>query len=236
MEMEEREKICLEVLRELPPGDYILIGGYASSSFGFPRFSVDLDLVIDKEEKKVIQGILEERKFSPVEGELEPVVDMYGGKFERFEKQANDLKVSVDLLIDSLISHQTGSSYSFDYLFENSKIREVSGYSSDLKVKARVANREMLIALKANSMRLADQRDIITLCNQEVNIEKTVKHLKRCPKEIIMKNIDGFLETLQSEKHKDSIKGVFSISDSTYEKITKSAEKVFHQVKEGLKY
>lgn len=52
----------------------------------------------------------------------------------------------------------------------------------------------MLIALKANSMRLADQTDIIALCNQDVDAGKVACHLKRCPGDKILEN----LETLKS--------------------------------------
>jgi hypothetical protein len=101
-------------------------------------------------------------------------------------------------------------------------------------VRARVANREMLIALKANSMRLADQRDIIALCNGEVDVDRVVKHLKRCPREIILQHIEDFLKTLEEERHKDSIKGVFRLSDKVYEQLTERARKVFNQIRENL--
>lgn len=45
MKIKERENICFDLLRKLPQ-KLVLIGGYAASSFDFPRFSVDLDLVI----------------------------------------------------------------------------------------------------------------------------------------------------------------------------------------------
>ncbi|MFQ5795919.1 MAG: hypothetical protein ACE5JP_12835 [Candidatus Bipolaricaulia bacterium] len=144
------------------------------------------------------------------------------------------MKASVDLLVNSVISRQTGSSYSFEYLFKNSELREIIGFSVNLKVEARVANREMLIALKANSMRLADKRDITALCNGEVDVEKVVSHLRRCPEQIIIQNIDGFLETLEDERYKDSIKGVFRLSDRAYERVTERAKKVFLEVREEL--
>ena len=51
MKIEERERACLELLKKLPEG-YVLIGGYAVSAFEFPRFSVDLDIVIAEKEKR----------------------------------------------------------------------------------------------------------------------------------------------------------------------------------------
>jgi hypothetical protein len=104
------------------------------------------------------------------------------------------------------------TAYSFEYLLKHSEILEVIGFSGSLKVRARVANREMLIALKANSMRLADQRDIIALCNQNVDIAVVLKHLKRCPRKI-MGHIENILKTLDDEQYKNSIRGVFILSE-----------------------
>jgi hypothetical protein len=105
------------------------------------------------------------------------------------------------------------TAYSFEYLLKHSEILEVIGFSGSLKVRARVANREMLIALKANSMRLADQRDIIALCNQNVDIAVVLKHLKRCPRRIILRHIENILKTLDDEQYKNSIRGVFILSE-----------------------
>jgi len=42
-----REKVCFDVLKLLEKNEsYVVIGGYAVSSYGFLRFSIDLDFVI----------------------------------------------------------------------------------------------------------------------------------------------------------------------------------------------
>lgn len=235
MEMEERERLCLKTLKQFPKDDYVLIGGYASSSFEFPRFSVDLDLVIDGEKQKVFEQTLKELGFFSREGKVEPVEDVYQGKFERFEKEINELTASVDLLINSVISRQTGSSYSFQYLKQHSEIRTNSGFSTDLEIDARVSDREMLIALKINSMRLSDKRDIIALCGTEVNLEEVTEHLRRCPEKILISNLQDLHNLLQSEEQKDSLKGVFSISDQVHERITSRAEKTIHKLLNRVK-
>ncbi|MBI1744411.1 hypothetical protein HYR54_15280 [Candidatus Acetothermia bacterium] len=232
MKLEEREMACLKAIGELPIDDYVLIGGYAASSFDFPRFSVDLDIVIRAAKEKSFLGILEKQGFKPIASKAEHLQDLYGGRFKRLEKE--QVKASVDLLINSVISRQTKTSYAFAYVFRHSELREVSGFSSSLKVKARVANREMLIALKTNSMRLADKRDIVALCNGEIYVETVANHLKRCPQSIILKNIDSFLETLDDQRYKDSLKGVFRLSDSAYVRIMERARQAMIHVKGSL--
>ncbi|MBI4173587.1 MAG: hypothetical protein HY519_02600, partial [Candidatus Aenigmarchaeota archaeon] len=77
MNLEEREQACLEALGKLPSGKYVLIGGYAASSFDFPRFSVDLDIVIKKSDETAFARLLSADGFRPVEGNFPEVQDVY---------------------------------------------------------------------------------------------------------------------------------------------------------------
>jgi hypothetical protein len=101
-------------------------------------------------------------------------------------------------------------------------------------VEARSADREMLIALKMNSMRMADQRDIIALCNGTINRTGILIHLKRVPKERILKNMDIFIDTLEKPESKDSIKGVFGISDQVYQRVIDKAKKEMLSIRRGI--
>jgi hypothetical protein len=98
----------------------------------------------------------------------------------------------------------------------------------------RVTRRETLVALKTNSMRKADQRDIISLCNKALDIPMVLKHLERAPKDKILGHIDIVLETLGDPRSRDSIKGVFGISDDVYGKIIEKARKELSAIKEGV--
>lgn len=232
MKIEERERLCIGLIRKLPRR-FILIGGYATSAFEFPRFSVDLDLVIKGKDLKEFKTVLEREGFKLVQ-ETGEFSEVYKGSFTRFEKKVNILPVSVDLLVDMVQSRQTNVAYSFDYLWKNSEVRRVVGSGVKENAEARVARREMLIALKTNSMRKADQRDIILLCNEALDISMVLKHLERAPKDRILGHIDIVLETLGDPRSRDSIKGVFGISDDVYGKIIEKARKELSAIKEGV--
>ena len=66
-------------------------------------------------------------------------------------------------MVNSVKSRQNGYPYTFNYIFKNSEIREIIGWHPYSKVQTRTADREMLIALKINSIRSADKKDIIML-------------------------------------------------------------------------
>jgi hypothetical protein len=221
MKIRERERACIELIGKFPRR-FVLIGGYATSAFEFPRFSVDLDMVIRAKDVREFRELLEGYGFKLVQ-EADGFSEVYEGKFMRFEKKVDSLPVSVDLLVDMVQSRQTGAAYSFDYLWKNSEIRRVVGSGVKEYAEARVADREMLMALKINSMRRTDQRDIIALCSADLDNSRVLKHLERVPREKVLSHIDVVLQTLGDPKGKDSIKGVFGISDDVYGKIIEKA-------------
>lgn len=90
--------------------------------------------------------------------------------------------------------------YSFDYVWKNSEIRRITGFGIRDWIDGRVADREMLVALKVNSMRMADQRDIIALCSGDVDTAKTVTHLRRAPREKILFHIQRLMDFLENTK------------------------------------
>ena len=136
--------------------------------------------------------------------------------------------------MDMVQSRQTNVAYSFDYLWNNSEVRRIAGLGVRELAEARVADREMLIALKINSMQKADQRDIISLCTGNLEISRVLKHLQRAPKDTILDHIDILFKTLENPKARDSIKGVFGISEDVYEKNLKKARRELSLIKEGV--
>lgn len=224
-----REKDCFDFLKAIPEKTkYVLIGGYAVSSYGFPRFSVDLDIVIPESELKFFEKLIEERGFV-LTTERKGFDEIYSGYFRSYGKR-KELPVSVDLLINSVKSRQTDVSYAFQYLFKNSETRTVSGWHPDSKVNVRIADREMLIALKVNSMRLTDKRDVIVLCYEKPDAKKVAEHLKRCPHEIIKKHLEELLSLIDDKRYVDSIKGEFSITDNVFQKVTRDAKKAVMEI------
>lgn len=223
-----REKECFTFLNLIPTEkQYVIIGGYAVTSYGFPRFSVDLDIAISESELPFFKKLLSDNDFVFKIGKEDL---SYSGKFERYAK---DL-VSVDLLINGVQSRQTEYIYPFQYIFKNSQIKETSGWDPTNKVKVRIAKKEMLIALKIHSMRMVDKRDIIMLCYEIPNIRVIINHLNKCPKEKIIEHVGELLANLNEENLKDSIKGVYSINDKIYKKTIENCQKTMKEVKNQL--
>jgi hypothetical protein len=219
-----REKVCFDVLKLLEKKkSYVIIGGYAVSSYGFPRFSIDLDLVIPQSSLLFFHQFIAQQGFTKSKEKSDLA---YAGGFERHVKGL----VSIDLLINTVESRQTGYSYPFSYIDANSKIRQVSGWNPIHIARVKVASREMLIALKVHSLREADKRDIIMLCYQMPDVTTLANHLRNGPKSILLQHIGELGYVLDNQPLKDSLKGVYSVDDKVFEKTVKNCRHVLEEL------
>ena len=224
----KREKECFDFLNQIPKQKrYVVIGGYAVTSFGFPRFSVDLDLTIPESELPFFKKLLSENNFilKTTKEDLS-----YSGRFERYELGL----VSIDLLINGVQSRQTDYLYPFEYIYKNSEIRETNGWDPINKSKVRIAKKELLIALKVHSMRMVDKRDIIMLCYEKPNSQIIINYLEKSPKEIIKKHIIELQTVFSDNKFKDSLKGVYSLNDKIYKKIIENCQLTLNEIHNKL--
>ncbi len=184
-----------------------MVGGYAVSSLGMHRFSVDLDVVIGEEDLEAFAETLEEMGFSR-RVEMAGFDETYGDRFVSYVKRVNGLPVMVDLLVGSLACRATGASWSYRYIKRHSVEAEVAGI--ELSARCRVPERELLIALKIHSGRRVDLGDIVVLM-EGADIEKIVRHLRRGDQERLKAQIDRMLEMLMDPRLIDSLKGASSI-------------------------
>jgi len=224
----KREKECFDFLNQIPKQKkYVVIGGYAVTSFGFPRFSVDLDLTLPENELLFFKQLLSENDFI-LKTTKEDLA--YSGRFERYEKEL----VSIDLLINGVQSRQTGYLYPFGYIYKNSETRETNGWDPINKSKARIVKKELLIALKIHSMRMADKRDITMLCYEKPDAKKISGHLEKSPKEIIRKHITELQTVFSDGKFKDSLKGVYSVNDKIYKNTIENCHQIINEIMNKL--
>ena len=216
-----REKEIFETLKRMDKFNFVIIGGYAVNAYTLPRFSVDCDIVVkDKKELKEIEEVLV--SFGYVKEDSNKDKISYYGDFLRLEKDMGDnIKVSIDILIKEILDRQTNSTFSADWVFDNSEVRTLRGKTITEELKLRIINLDALFVLKFVSCRLTDIRDIFMLAP---NIKK-IKWVK----EEISKKYDFnklFLkvkEKITSKQFKDSLQGVYGvINDKVFDKHKKA--------------
>ncbi len=231
-----REMEVLRVIKLFHGLDFIVVGGYGIDAYTLHRFSVDLDVVVKKEDVEKFEEILKREGYG-LESTRKYLDAVYSGEFKRYAKDVGG-PVSVDFLIGSLVSRSTSAAWGFDLLDGNSAKRLVKGLTES--VEAKVASREALIAMKLHSGRLTDLRDIVMLlATDKADMEKVHELLARGDMPAVKSIIDKFILDLGSRNFADSLKGAFAISamgrkPDPSEALIKKSLKFLESVKKGL--
>ncbi len=211
-----REDEIFSTLKALKNCDFALIGGYAVNAYTLPRFSVDCDIVTrEGSQLTKIEKILSQRGYKKA-GES-PEIGQNGG-FSRYEKRIeNNFSVSVDILIKGVIDRMTGTVFSAEWIFENSKREILKGKTINEELKLKIINIDALIAMKIISCRATDIRDVFMMLPSSINREwiKTEVSSRHNFRGRTLK----ILEKVNSKQFKDGLSGVYGRFDQkTFEK------------------
>ncbi len=216
-----REKEIFETLNKLKEFDFVLVGGYAVTSYTQPRFSVDCDIVLkDETQLKEIKTILIESGYKKEETDKTKLP--YQGFFERFEKILfKDFKVSIDILIKEVSDRQTGISFPAKWIFDNSEIRSLKCKTINEELKLKIANPDSLIVMKISSCRINDIRDVFMLITHAKNKEWIKEEISK--KYNFKERLSRLKEKINSKQFKSNLQGVFGfIEDKIFEKHKKA--------------
>ena len=206
-----RENVIIRLIRLLSDSklDFIVVGGYAVSVHK-RRFSIDLDIVIKEADASKFESLLEKEGYAS--GYSKEISTVYGEKFRRLEKKiginkqmpkaSGTLSVSVDLMINGVVSRLTGGSWSYELLLENSTKGTLQGTEFLAPIK------ELLVAMKMHSGRFSDVRDIVALYE---NTDQAVilKYAKRGDIKKLKTALRKEIKFMKNPNFKDSFKGVF---------------------------
>ncbi len=217
-----REEEIFNTLKDLKV-DFVLIGGYATNSYAWPRFSVDCDIVIRNKDLEQTKEILNKLGYELAKNHEEVP---YEGKFLRMEKKIEEnIKASVDILIDQVHDRQTNVSFDTDWIFENSKKRTITGKTITERIETRIINAEALFVMKFISARTTDIRDIFMMVNNIKDFEWVRKEIgNRIDFDAQSRKIK---ENIEEKQFKDNLQGVYGyIDEKIFEKYIKEMLKI----------
>ena len=209
----EREKEIIRLLHILLDQklDFIVVGGYAVATYK-KRFSVDLDIVLKEEDLEKFEAIYKKEGYKP---EYDKDIQLlYGEKFKRYAKAIKGFKVSVDFLINGLVSRSTDATWSFEYIKKHAITGSLEG------AEFLMPERELLIAMKVHSGRLGDMRDIVAL--MPADEKKLDKHIKVGNMDKLKKSMQHQENFLKKQQFDDSFKGVFGVKAYNHNDIKKT--------------
>lgn len=223
MELQLREKEIFEALKKIQSNEFVLIGGYAVNAYTLPRFSTDCDIVVKQdEETQKITETLAEKGYTKTQN----IPEMhYGGKFTRLEKQIKpNFSVSMDILAKEVLDRQTQTSFTAEWVFSNSSIKELKGKTITEKIKLRIISADALFVMKFLSCRQTDIRDIFLLIEHLKNNYWIKQEINK--RYSFNERLDKITKEISSPRFKNGLQGVFGLIDNKM--FDKNKEKIIN--------
>ncbi len=214
--LDAREELVLRTLEKLPKDSIILIGGYAVNVYVPPRFSIDCDIVV-LGSLKSIESLLKRNGFKKVEEG-----DVSHGGYVRYAVEGDN--VSFDLLPDLVVDRDTKIAFEGDLFKKYSAQRTTVGRVVPIRITMRIADPELLFAMKFVSARKQDIRDMFMLAGENLNW-KLVDALisNKCSGELTKKRVESITTSVNSKHYRDSLQGPYGkIPDMRFDKCIKN--------------
>src|SRR5205807_260899 len=147
----------LRVLSEATDG-FVVVGGYAVNAHGQHRFSEDCDLATTRDNVPVIDAILLGEGYELRRNEVRPPI---GVTIREYSKSVGREPASLALLVDTVVSTTTRGTWTYKFIQDNSVEAIVAGATGS--TPSRVAQRDLLVALKLHLCGTQDSGDLVML-------------------------------------------------------------------------
>jgi hypothetical protein len=200
----------LRVLSEATDG-FVVIGGYAVNALGQHRFSVDCELATYRDNVPVIDATLLGEGYALGRNEVRPPI---GVTIREYRKSVGGEPVSVELFVDTVVCTATRGIWSYGFIQANSMEAIVVGATDS--TPSRVAQRNLLVALKLHTGRTQDFGDVVML-SEKVDWKAVARCVACGSKEELIEQLDSAIREISSVKFASDLKSTFALrSDSTF--------------------
>ncbi|MHB8360282.1 MAG: nucleotidyl transferase AbiEii/AbiGii toxin family protein [Thermoplasmataceae archaeon] len=192
----EREMSVLNFLVKWPwEKDGILIGGYAISYYGKPRYSNDVDIVISNDNLPSIKQWLYDEGFA-LQKQATPNPQNYSGKVFRYERE----EITLDILSGAVRDRDAKVDISATWLMRNKVEDILITKESSTHRKIMIASLEAIWALKIQSGREQDISDLFTLYQKPVNTLEVRNLFLKLWSESLENKLRVVVKKLESQK------------------------------------
>src|SRR2546426_11874401 len=199
----------LKILNEATDG-FVLIGGYAVNAHGQHRFSVDCELATNRDNVPVIDATLLGEGYELKRSEVRPPI---GVTIREYAKPIRGETTLVLLFVDTVVSTTTRGIWTYKFIQENSVEAIVVGATGS--TPSRVAQRNLLVAMKLHAGETQDFEDVVML-SERVDWKMVVRCAACGSKQQLIDQIDYAIGEISSAKFASELKSIFSMrSDPT---------------------
>jgi len=199
----------LRVLTEATDG-FVVIGGYAVNAHGQHRFSIDCELATNRDNVPVIDATLLREGYELRRSEVRPPI---GVTIREYAKSVGGEAASIALLVDTVVNTTTRGIWTYKFTQENSAEAIVIGATDS--TPSRVANRNLLVAMKLHAGETQDFEDIVML-SEKVDWKAVARCAACGSKQQLIDQIDYAIGEISSPKFATELKSTFAMrSDPT---------------------
>ncbi|OLD34829.1 MAG: hypothetical protein AUI50_04775 [Crenarchaeota archaeon 13_1_40CM_2_52_14] len=199
----------LKILNEATDG-FVLIGGYAVNAHGQHRFSVDCELATNRDNVPVIDATLLGEGYELKRSEVRPPI---GVTIREYAKPIRGETTLVLLFVDTVVSTTTRGIWTYKFIQENSVEAIVVGATGS--TPSRVAQRNLLVAMKLHAGETQDFEDVVMLA-ERVDWKTVARCTATGSKDQLIEQIDYAIEEISSAKFASELKSIFAMrSDPT---------------------
>jgi hypothetical protein len=198
--MQDREKTVLEALERIPKDNTVLIGGYAVNAYVPPRFSIDCDIVVLGDVNK-IESSLKDNGFTKTQ-----TGGVSYGNYARYEKGG----ASFDLLVNAVLDRETDITFERNLFAEHSRKRTTVGRTNPIRIEMRIADPELLFAMKFVTGRRQDIRDMFMLAAENLSWKLVTDMIaEKCGRPLIKKRIGVIIRRVNAKTYRESLQGPY---------------------------
>ncbi len=168
VDVAERERAVLAVLDSWPwDVGGVLIGGYAISAYGPPRYSVDVDVVIPAASARRIRSWLRTLGFERTSHAM-PNPQNYEGQVDRFRSD----EVTLDLLVGAVRDREVMVDIPEKWISRNRRWMLLETLSGKTSRTIPIARPEALWVLKLQSGRDLDLTDLFAISDLPIDVDE----------------------------------------------------------------
>ncbi len=213
----------LRVLTEASEG-FVVIGGYAVNAHGQHRFSVDCELATNRDNVPLIDATLLGEGYELRRSEVRPPI---GVTIREYAKSVGGETASIELFVDTVVNTTTRGIWTYNFIRENSVEAIVAGATDS--TPSRVANRNLIVAMKLHAGETQDFEDVVML-SERVDWKAVARCAACGSKQQLIDQIDYAIGETSSAKFALELKSIFSMrSDPTF--LVKQANLGLHSLR-----
>src|SRR6266545_4050292 len=221
----ERERAAFALLRRFRGAEAVLVGGYAVSAYGLPRFSLDLDFVVPASALPGIRGLLKSADLTRIRNWEGGAV--FAGRAERWSRGEEAVPLAVDLLIDGVLDRVSGASHPYASVRRGARRLIVRGLDPSSEARA-------LVALKLEAGRRVDLRDLAVLAGTDLDLERVATLVRDDRRDVLLKHLDALAAALVRRDFQDSLKGVYMLDERAFRRVANRTEGLLRGLRAAL--